>query len=249
MARLAPVALGLLVLAGVAAGYGLYRQSTVSRVVDAPAVPIAPPRAAERSAVAAPDKPREANEAAFMEPSAAGSVAYQGGEYERSLALYMEAVKKNPDDAEAWSNLGQVLVRLERPAEAIPHFERAVGILPTRWAYHFNLARAHGLLNDWPKAVESYRAAQRLYPEDYAIAFNLGLALRKTGDHPGAIDQFQKAISLDPQDPTFHLSLAMSYEALDRPEEAAAEYRKTLELAPEAPEAPQIRTRIERLVQ
>lgn len=248
VARVAPIALGLIIVAGVAAAYGLYRQSSDMKFVETPATPAVSPRASRTPAVVT-KTPARPSQAAFMEPAAAGSLAYEGGEYERALALYQDAVKRNPNDAEAWSNLGQVLVRLERPADALPNFARAIALLPRRWAYHFNLARAYGLLNEWGKAVENYRAAERLYPDDYAIAFNLGLALRKAGDHAGAIEQFKKAISLDPQDPTFHLSLAMSYEALNRWAEAVEAYRKTLELAPEAPEAPQIRARIERLVQ
>jgi tetratricopeptide (TPR) repeat protein len=218
----------------------------LAELAAAPAVPI---QRAEPAATTPAEPKPESSTTAFMEPSAAGSVAYGEGEYDRALALYQDAVRKNPDDAEAWSNIGQVLVRLNRAAEAVPNFERAIAILPSRWAYHFNLARAHGLLNDWPKAIESYRAAQQLYPDDYAIAFNLGSALRKAGDHAGAVEQFKKAVSLDPQDPTFHLSLAMSYEALNREAEAVDAYRTTLELAPEAPEAPQIRAKIERLLQ
>jgi Flp pilus assembly protein TadD len=248
--RVAPYALGTLAVVAVVAAVGMYRRSA-SDTEPAPATratAASPARPAPATTPAAPDS-GGVGEIPFIEPAAAGAVAYQGGEYERALALYQDAVKRNPNDAEAWSNMGQVLVRLGRNAEAIPTFDRAIAILPGRWAYHFNRARAYGLLNDWPKAVEGYRAAQQLYPDDYAIAFNLGLALRKTGDHAAAVEQFQKAISLDPGEPTFHLSLAMSYESLGRMAEAVEAFRRTLELAPEAPEAPQIRARMERLVQ
>jgi tetratricopeptide (TPR) repeat protein len=247
LSRVAPLALGLLIVAGLAAAFGLYRQSAEMNFVEKPATPVEPARSALDRASAAPAPP--VAEAAFVGSGTAGSLAYEEGEYERAVALYQDAVKKNPDDAEAWSNLGQVLVRLGRTADAIPNFERAISILPGRWAYHFNLARAYGLLNRWDEAVASYREAERLYPNDYAVSFNLGLALRKTGDHAGAIEEFKKAIALDPQDPTFHLSLATSYEAIGREAEAVEAYRRTLELAPEAPEAPRIRAHIERLVQ
>jgi tetratricopeptide (TPR) repeat protein len=242
---------GTLAIAAVVAGVGVYRLASDTGTEATASAPAAPrPRAEPTTTPAAPPTDDAGvGEIPFIESAAAGAVAYQGGEYERALALYQDAVKRNPNDAEAWSNMGQVLVRLRRPAEAIPHFDRAIAILPSRWAYHFNRARAYGLLNDWPKAADGYRAAQQLYPDDYAIAFNLGLALRKAGNHAAAVEQFQKAISLDPQEPTFHLSLAMSYESLGRMPEAVAAFRRTLELAPQAPEAPQIRAHMERLVQ
>ncbi len=184
----------------------------------------------------------------FMESGRAGNAAYGSGEFERALQLYRDAVTRNPGDAESWSNLGQVLVKLNRVDEAVPNFQRAIALNGERWAYHFNLARAQGLAGQWPQAVTEYREAQRLYPDDYAIAFNLGLALRKAGDEAAALEQFQKASALDPQEPTFQLSIAMVYDKLGRRENAAAAYQRTLDLAPEAPEAPQIRARIDALL-
>jgi Flp pilus assembly protein TadD len=252
--RVAPIVLALLAVAAVASGIGFWRQASDSTEPIA-----APRRATPRAVPASPAEPRSDGSLAaapeavdqdvpFLEPNREGGLAYEAGEYDRALALYQEAVEHNPDDAESWSNLGQVLVRLGQTAEAIPHFERAIELQGQRWAYHFNLARARGLLGQWAEAVEGYRAAQQLFPDDYATAYNLGLALRQTGDEAGAIEQFERAIALDPAEPTFRLSLAMSYEKLGRNPEAAAAYQKTLDLAPEAPEAPQIRARIERLL-
>ncbi len=188
------------------------------------------------------------SEVPFIEADRAGNAAYNKGKFDDALASYQDAVTRNPADAESWSNLGQVLVRLNRIDEAIPAFERAIALNGRRWAYHFNLARAHGLSGRWPQAVDEYRIAQQLYPDDYAVAFNLGLALRKSGNEAAALEQFQKASSLDPQEPTFQLSIAVAYDKLGQLENAAAAYRRTLELAPEAPEASAIRARIDALV-
>jgi Flp pilus assembly protein TadD len=250
--RAAPIALGLLGVAALAAGIGLWRQSGDAPVLSpapsaAPQVTAAPTRAQLAAPAEASTAPG-ASQIPFIEPNRQGGLAYEDGDYAGALALYQEAVERNPEDAESWSNLGQVLVRLDRVAEAIPHFERAIALQRQRWAYHFNLARARGLLGLWPEAIDGYREAQRLFPDDYATAFNLGLALRQVGDDAGAVEQFQRAIALDPDEPTFQLSLAMSYERLGRKQEATAAYQKTLELAPEAPEAAQIRARLERLL-
>ena len=253
LSRFAPIALAILVVAGLAAGIGLWRQ--VGEPLEDPSGPVpATPLTSAQTATAPPSTPAEAgpplrdSQVPFIEPNREGGLAYEGGDYARALTLYLEAIQRNPDDAESWSNLGQVLVRLERVEEAIPHFERAIALQGQRWAYHFNLARARGLQGQWPEAIEGYRQAQRLFPDDYATAFNLGLALRQAGDDVGAIEQFQRAIALDPLEPTFRLALALSYERLGRKQEASAAYQQTLNLAPEAPEAPQIRARIERLL-
>jgi tetratricopeptide (TPR) repeat protein len=246
--RFAPAAIAILIVAGAAAGYAVWRQRS-ERPIDAAPGPAV--QAAE--AAAAPVRPRPAVERdpaslPSIEPNRAGNAAYGAGDYEGALVAYRQAIEKNPSDAESWSNLGQVLVRLERTVEAVPALERAIQLNGERWAYHFNLARAHGLLGNWDVAVTEYRRAQQLLPEDYAVTFNLGLALRQAGDAAGAAEQLEKATALNPEDASFRLALARTYEQLGRKQDAVAAYQQTLALAPDATEAPVIRSRIDALL-
>jgi len=193
--------------------------------------------------------PEAAAASAYMEPKSEGAVAYSDGNYDTAVERYQAAIAKNPDDAEALSNLGQVLVRLGKVEEAIPYFDRAIALIPQRWAYHFNRARALGILGRMDEAVAGYRAAQQIFPNDYATAFNLGLALHRLGDEAGAVDAYNKAIQLDPNDASFRLALGTSLERLQRPRDAAAAYDEYLRLAPSAPDAEKVRARIAQLTQ
>ena len=193
--------------------------------------------------------PEAAAAPAYMEPKSEGAVAYSDGNYDTAVERYQAAIAKNRDDAEALSNLGQVLVRLAKVEEAIPYFDRAIALIPQRWAYHFNRARALGILGRMDEAVAGYRAAQQIFPNDYATAFNLGLALHRLGDEAGAVDAYNKAIQLDPNDASFRLALGTSLERLQRPRDAAAAYDEYLRLAPSAPDAEKVRARIAQLTQ
>ena len=150
---------------------------------------------------------RSPQSASFSNPRGAAGVAYESGDYNAALAKYLAAIEKNPDDAESLSNLGQVLIRLNRTPESIPYFERAVSILPGRWAYQFNLARAQGLLGHMDEAVAGYRRAQSLFPDDYATTFNLAMTLHRKGDDAAAVGEYQKAIALQPEDASFRKAL------------------------------------------
>jgi tetratricopeptide (TPR) repeat protein len=180
----------------------------------------------------------------FMDASGAAYESYQGGDFESALKQYQEAVLRNPQDAEALSNLGQVLVRLGRAVDALPYFDRAIELNPDRWAYQFNRARAEGLLGHWPECIAGYRRAQQLFPEDYATAFNLAVALHKSGDEEAAIVEYQKAIELAPEDGTFRRALGISLERLNRKAEAAAAYAEYLRLSPHAANAEKVAERI-----
>jgi tetratricopeptide (TPR) repeat protein len=248
LTRVAAIVVGVFALAVV--GLWLARDTTpepAPRAAGAAPDPFSARR--EDPSVVPPPAARapEPEERPFLEAAGAGSVAYASGDYNASLAQYLAAVAKNPDDAESLSNLGQVLVRLNRTAEAVPYFERAVAILPGRWAYRFNLARALGLLGRMDEAIEGYRRAQELFPDDYATAFNLAMALHHKGDEAAAVQQYQKAIALEPADASFRKALGISYEQLRKGPEAAAAYEEYLRLAPSAPDADKVRARIARL--
>jgi Flp pilus assembly protein TadD len=176
-----------------------------------------------------------------------GGGAFAAGDFSSARDFYQTAVDRNPNDSEAHNNLGQALERLGRVAEAVTHFERAVALVPGKWAYRFNLAHAVGEAGQWDRAVTEYREAVRLFPADYATQYNLALALYKRGDSAAAVPEIEKAIALAPNEPTFHFSLGMTFEKLGRVSEAVREYRRFLEMDPLSPDAAKLKTHIEAL--
>lgn len=179
----------------------------------------------------------------------AGEAAYAQGQLDVALSAFEGAVAGFPDDGDARNNLGQLLVRLDRVPEALPHLEAAVAADAGKWAYRFNLARARGQGGDWNGAAADYRVAADLFPDDHVTLFNLGKALQRTGDDAGAAVALERAVALAPSEPAFLLSLAASYEKLSRLPEAVQAYRRFLERDPAARDAPAIRSRIARLEQ
>lgn len=214
-----------------------------SSVTAGPSTSRATPRIAT-----APAAPRKAEPgAAFLDPSGAATLAYQAGDLQTALSQFQEAVQRNPTDAESFSNLGQVLVKLGRTDEALSQLERATSLNPDRWAYRFNLARALGLLGRWDESIASYQQAQRLFPDDYVTTFNLAMTLHKAGRDSAAVEEYRRAIALNPEDPSFRLALANSYERLRQPAEAVSAYAEYLRLSPSGADAEQVRARIAQL--
>jgi Flp pilus assembly protein TadD len=236
--------IGLIALAGTGAGW-VFIPKPQLEVVRAAAVD---PLAARRPPP--PDVPRDAlqpsapKERPFMDPSASGHDAYIAGDMNAALQHYKDAVDKNPRDAEALSNLGQILVRQGKADQALAYFNRAIELNPDRWAYVFNRGRANAVLERWPECIVDYRRAQQLFPNDYATSFNLAQALHKSGDDDAAVNEYQKAIDLAPDDASFRMALGISLERLNRKVEAAAAYAEALKLNPTAPDADKVKERI-----
>ena len=246
-ARVAAVLVSTFAL--VVAALWMMQGAEPAAAVSNPSRPPADPLAARRAATPASDapSPNESEERPFLDSAAQGTVSYQAGEYGSALSKFEEAVRQNPQDAESLSNLGQMLVRMQRVAEAVPHFERAAALNPDRWTYRFNLARALGLLQRWDESIASYRQAQVLFPDDYVTTFNLALTMHKKGDDAGAIEEYKKAIALNPSEASFRMGLAISYEQLKKKEDAAGQYSEYLRLSPLAADAEKVRTRIAQL--
>lgn len=215
-----------------------------NRAAPAAAAPAATPRPV---AVAPRPHAPASREPQFLDPKHGGTVAYAQGEYRTALDRYRQAIERDPHDADALNNLGQVLTRTGNPTEAIPYLEHAIQLYPTVWSYRFNLAHAYGQSADWAHAVTEYRAAQALFPDDYVTEFNLAMALHQQGREEEAVAGYQKAIVLAPGEASFHLSLGVSYETLNRRNDAVESYRRYLALAPEAPDAQQVTARIQAL--
>jgi len=197
---------------------------------------------------ATPGTPSQSEPATSLDALRNGGGAFAAGDYAAARDFYQSAVDKNPNDAEAHNNLGQALVRLNRIPDAVTHLERAVALVPDKWAYRFNLAHAAGESGQWDRAVDQYRIAVRLFPADYATQYNLALALYKKGDAGASVPEFDKAIELAPSEPSFHFSLGQALEKLGRVNDAIREYRKFLEMDPLSPEANKLKAHIDSLV-
>jgi tetratricopeptide (TPR) repeat protein len=177
----------------------------------------------------------------------AGIAAYNGGDVAAAVTQFTAAIERDPNNAEALNNLGQALVRSGRAREAIPYFDRAIGIENGAWSYHFNRAKAYGDLKEWGPAVAGYTDAARLFPDDYVTHFNLARALEAKRDLPAALQSYAKATELAPGQADFHLWYGQALDQSGKRPEAATEYRRFLELDPNASQAEKVKARLSEL--
>lgn len=231
------------------AGWASLTSGTTSAAPRATSVPsplLAIVRANERRPAVTP-APKPPTVVAFLDSPAAGRRAYDDGDFDKALEHFRSQIESFPSDAESYSNAGQVLVRLGRTTEAMPYLLKAVDLDPNRWAYRFNLARAHGLLGQWEQAVQNYSEADRLFPGDYATLFNLGQALHRAGHESDAVGRYRQAIQQKPDDSSFYLALGVSEEKLGHAAEAAAAYRRYVAMEPAARHAESVAAKAKEL--
>jgi tetratricopeptide (TPR) repeat protein len=141
---------------------------------------------------------------------------------EMAIEAFRQAVKLNPDLAEAHFQLGIAYSLLERQMEQSGEmtepsdgktkpnsqkaFERAVVAYkkwleanPTDDVAWFNLGRTYAKLNKDDEAEKAFRQAVKLKPNDTEYQTELGAVLIKLAKYHEAIDPLKKAIELDDQ--------------------------------------------------
>jgi len=148
-------------------------------------------------------------------------------------AAYQEAIRLEPDDAEAHYNLGAAYGGLGRYQEAITAYQEAIRLKPDFAEAHSNLGLAYGNLGRYQEAIAAYQEAVRLKP-DYALAHsNLGRAYSHLGRYEEAIPAYQEAIRLKPDLAEAHCGVGFGYANLGRYQEAIVAYQEAIRLKPD----------------
>ncbi|MEO5739534.1 MAG: tetratricopeptide repeat protein [Vicinamibacterales bacterium] len=142
-------------------------------------------------------------------------------------------IQRDPNRPALRDDIAVLYMELNRPAEAIPHFESALELRPGSASAHFNYGTALAAARRFEDAVPQYQRALVVRP-NYAIAHNnLGTALLQLGRPQQALASFREATRVDPQLGEAHLNVGLVSRALGDFPEAIARFRRVLELNPE----------------
>ena len=162
-----------------------------------------------------------------------GVIARQTRRTERGVELIKKAIRLNPKVAAAHSNLGNALMDLKRPAEALASYDKAITLKPDYAAAHYNRGNALRDLKRPAEALASYDRAIALKPDDAEAHNNRGNALRDLERPAEALASYDKAIALKPDHAAAHSNRGIALRDLKRPAEALASYDRAIALKPD----------------
>jgi len=147
-------------------------------------------------------------------------------------ALARHNLQNNPADFEAHYNLGAMLLRQGKAAEAIPEYEAALRVRPQDTTANNALGAALIASGQPDRAAAYLRTAAQSAPEYFDAHYNLGNALASAGDFPGAAEQFAAAVRIRPDDADAHANLGSALAELGQFAEAKAQFERALEINP-----------------
>lgn len=145
-----------------------------------------------------------------------------------------------PDRPEPLAQLGDLLRRKSRFAEAVGVYDRAIARVgtPSRSAWPLFYARgiAHERAGQWAEAEQDFQFALRLAPDQPSVLNYLGYAWAERGER---LDQaramIEKAVAAQPEEGAFIDSLGWVLLRLGDKEKALANLERAVELQPEDP--------------
>jgi tetratricopeptide (TPR) repeat protein len=164
------------------------------------------------------------------------------GKAEQACADYKKAIECDPENAEAFGQLGSILGIMlregrERDEAVLPYLQRALELQPTKPSSYLRFAWFYaGPVPGRPKeAAAAWRKAAELAPPGSAEAYiYLASAASADGDHRAVRENLEKALAIDPSNPEAYLGLGEAHSALGEHQQAVAALTKALE-SPRAP--------------
>jgi tetratricopeptide (TPR) repeat protein len=153
------------------------------------------------------------------------------GEFERAIDSYREGLKYNPNDAEIRSDLGLLLLQLNRLDEGITELEHSVKIKADSAAY-CNLGLAWAQKGRLDRAMECYAKSIQLNPNNANARYNLGSAYFAQNMPEKAIVEYRAAIRAMPDLVRAYDMLAIVLIQTGKIGEATATYEQALKIDP-----------------
>ena len=152
----------------------------------------------------------------------------QEGKYSEALRLLERAVSIAPNDPGARNALGLCLLRLDRPAEALYHFDELIKQYAELPFAHVNQGNALMALGFLGRAKQSQLRAFELDPKNFSASAALGSIATHRGQHEEAKEWAQRTLNIVPGFPDANLSLAAAELAGREPASAEARLRQVI---------------------
>lgn len=146
---------------------------------------------------------------------------WQTGYWRSSEALFERALNVTELNFLAHQNLALAWMEDGRVHEALPHFERAVLLQPSKEPYWINLVRAWRDAGNEPKALEAALAALKRHPRSAALHLETGRLLLDARPAEG-LEFIGRAVELAGAAPGYRLELARALADTGRKADARA---------------------------
>jgi Flp pilus assembly protein TadD len=154
---------------------------------------------------------------------------FQVGTWKNGITLFSNVIKNNPNNSNAYCELGRGMDRNGRYDEAVRYYLKALQINPNYAEAHYELGVTLEEQGHSKEALKHYQEALRIKPDYAKVHNNIGVILSKKGNFVDAVHHYQKAIKISPTYAIAYYNLGIISSKHDRVREAIPCYQKALQ--------------------
>ncbi|MBN1605206.1 MAG: tetratricopeptide repeat protein [Polyangiaceae bacterium] len=152
--------------------------------------------------------------------------------YSDAETLHRATITRNGNCWVARNELGILMVRAGRTAEALSHFQKALALNPDSVEVHNNIGLLLSDMGRVQEAFSHYQQALKRRPDHAKTRNNIANLLIKMGQPTEALTHYQKALEASPQFAEAHKNIGLLLSSMGRAEEALAHYQEALGTEP-----------------
>ena len=158
-------------------------------------------------------------------------------QFDAAVGSYKQALKINPDYAEAYNNIGNTLSNKGDQEAAIDSYKQALKINPNYAEAYYNMGNTQKDKGDPEAAIESYKQTLNINPDHADTYSNMGIALSDKGDLEAAIESYKQALKIKPDYAEAYNNMGVALNGKGDPEAAIDSYKQALKINPNYAEA------------
>ena len=134
-----------------------------------------------------------------------GKELYRTDEDDKAVEKFLEAIKLDPNLAEAHFRLGLAYDAIAKEQEAEAAYKKSIELYKKLSdeqkdaESHYNMGQAYAGLHLYTEAVREYRLATKLKDDDSDMFYDLGTAQSKLANYDEAVAAFSKSLEIDPE--------------------------------------------------
>jgi tetratricopeptide (TPR) repeat protein len=198
--------------------------------------------------------------ASFPGPLAAqegsGIEAFNAGAYVDAEAKLRMTLLGDPTNISARYYLGLTLLHQKKLTEAVKELEQAKSErkqatpqsrpdVPSGYQLDLALGQTFLELQAYEKALSALESARLENPESSDVYLYRGMYYYRLKEYPKAVEDLEKAIKLNSENAYAYYYAGMAYSDMGQPDKMVEVFKIFLELAPNAPEAPDVKERVD----
>lgn len=164
-----------------------------------------------------------------------GNLAMDEHNHQDAIRFYSEALNIDPCYPYALNNMGTVLHKDLKSAEAIEKYSKAIACHPDFLPAYFNRANTYYDLKEYYSALRDVEKIKSVKPDTALVWFLDGLINSKLHDFKRAVTSFDRAMKIDSTNAEYLINRGTAFYYLGQYDEAEKDLRQAAIRAPKEP--------------